>query len=119
MLRGIVPGLLACAVCSIRLAAASAPAMDPVALQQLYEARCATCHGDDAAGGLPGVPDLTEAPQVWAQSDDTLLARTIAGVNSSAAPIPMPPRGGHPDLTDDQLRNLIVYMRALATGQTP
>lgn len=29
--------------------------------QEVYGARCAACHGEDASGGLPGTPDFTAA----------------------------------------------------------
>ena len=109
--------VLAAVTLTLITAPATAGAQGSGDVRDLYQTRCADCHGEDASGELPGVPDLTQAPEVWARTDDTLLARTIAGVDSPASPIPMPPRGGHPDLSDAELRTLIIYMRTLATGQ--
>jgi hypothetical protein len=50
-------------------------------------------------------------------SDDQLLAFVrkgrAANDNSNTTGIPMPPSGGNPSLSDDQLREIIAYLRTL------
>lgn len=84
---------------------------------QLYLSSCAACHGEGAEGieqlGLP----LTTSGFVRGESDDALVkfiksGRPMWDVNNSTG-IDMPPKGGNPAITDDQLYQIVEYMRAL------
>jgi mono/diheme cytochrome c family protein len=78
---------------------------------------CAPCHGPTAQGikGL-GKP-LIGSPFVNSQSDRALLAFLQTGrpvndpLNTTGAA--MPARGGRLSLTDDDLSNIIAYIRSL------
>jgi disulfide bond formation protein DsbB len=83
-----------------------------------YSEICAACHGPDAKG-LPGLgKDLTTSAFVKSQSDDQLLDFVKKGRDPSdpanTTGVAMPPKGGRPDLTDDQIRSIIAYIRTLA-----
>ncbi len=54
-----------------------------------YLQSCALCHAADGSGRTPGDPD-----------------------NESG--MPMPPRGGDPRLTDDDLAAIVVFLRTLS-----
>lgn len=84
---------------------------------QLYISSCAACHGDGAEGvegiGLP----LTTSGFVRGESDDDLvkfikMGRPIWDANNTTG-IDMPPKGGNPAITDDQLHQIVEYLRAL------
>jgi mono/diheme cytochrome c family protein len=84
---------------------------------QLYISSCAACHGEGAEGvegiGLP----LTTSGFVRGESDDDLvkfvkMGRPIWDMNNTTG-IDMPPKGGNPAITDDQLHQIVVYLRAL------
>jgi len=84
---------------------------------QLYISSCAACHGDGAEGvegiGLP----LTTSGFVRGESDDDLvkfikMGRPIWDANNTTG-IDMPPKGGNPAITDDQLQQIVEYLRAL------
>ena len=70
---------------------------------------CAGCHGT----GVLGAPKLGNAAD-WEprlkQGLDTLVDHAINGVNT------MPPRGGNPALSDDQVRDAVTYMVGLVEG---
>lgn len=87
----------------------AAQAADPG--KAVYERSCATCHGANGKGVLPGVPDLTKKDGVLSQPDDVLLKRTVEGYQSPGSPLAMPPKGGNPSLTEAQLKQAIDYMK--------
>ena len=98
--------------------AAQAVAYDPAAVsegQGIFQSICSACHGFDARG-LPGLgKNLIESQFVHGLTDDQLLAFIIHGRDTSdpmnTTYVAMPPRGGNPSLTDDQLRSVIAYLR--------
>ena len=79
------------------------------ATQTLYKMKCQICHGPDATGSPAGkklaVKDF-QSPEVQKQTDTDLLEVAKKGKNK------MPAYGGK--LTDNQLTDLIKYMRDLA-----
>lgn len=77
----------------------------------IYQSACVACHGVDGAGALPGVPDLTIAGGPLELDDDVLLRRTVEGFQSPGSPMAMPPRGGNPELGDEDLKAAIRHMR--------
>jgi len=87
-------------------AAIAAPAGESV-----FRSACIACHGVDGAGALPGVPDLTASDSRLAQPEDLLLKLTIEGFQSSGSSMAMPPRAGNPELSDEDLRAALRYMR--------
>lgn len=79
------------------------------ATQTLYKMKCQICHGPDATGSPAGKKLLVkdfQSPEVQKQTDAELLEVAKKGKNK------MPAYGGK--LTDDQLTELIKYMRDLA-----
>ena len=75
----------------------------------LYKTKCQICHGPDATGSVAGkklaVKDF-QSPEVQKQPDAELLDVAKKGKNK------MPAYGGK--LPDNQLTDLIKYMRDLA-----
>lgn len=92
------------------LALSAAQAADPG--KAVYDRSCATCHGANGKGVLPGVPDVTKKDGVLSQPDDVLLKRTVEGYQSPGSPLAMPPKGGNPSLTEAQLKQAIDYMKS-------
>ena len=90
---------------------------DPEAGEELYQQNCSSCHGEDAKG-LPNLGrDLTTSEFVHSNSDQELLAfvkegRSIDDPDNTTG-VAMPPKGGNPALTDDQLLDIIAYIRTL------
>lgn len=84
--------------------------------EAVYKGTCIACHGDDGAGSLPGVPDLSDGKGALAQKDAVLMKRIIDGFQSPGSPLAMPPRGGDPALTDEDLQAALRYMRESFKG---
>lgn len=79
--------------------------------EQLYMQNCMVCHADDGSGAMPGVADLTEN-KAWSTIEEgSLLAKLKNGIQKKGATMSMPAKGGNPDLTDDDLKRIIHYMR--------
>jgi len=81
--------------------------------KQLYDQTCAVCHGADASGAMPGVPDLTARHGVLTKPDPELLRSLVNGTQTPGVPLAMPPRGGNPALTYDDLRATLDYLRRI------
>lgn len=84
---------------------------------ELYAKTCASCHGPDAKG-LPGLgKDLVTSTFAKGQSDDELVAFLKKGRPASdkdnTTGVDMPPKGGNPALTDDDLHSIVAYLRKL------
>lgn len=79
---------------------------------KIYHETCIACHGADGKGAIPGTPDFTKAGGVLSLSEKLLEQRVENGFHSSGSPMAMPARGGNPDLTDDDVRDVLAYMRA-------
>lgn len=77
--------------------------------EQVYNSTCAACH----AMGVAGAPKLGDkaawAPRI-AQGEQVMFQHAKAGFQGKTGF--MPPKGGNPSLTDEQLRAAIDYMTA-------
>lgn len=85
--------------------------------KQLFLQSCASCHGPDAKG-LPNLgKDLTTSEFVKSKTDQELLAFIKVGrsvtdpLNTTG--VAMPPKGGNPALSDEDILNIIAYLRTL------
>ena len=97
--------LLSC--CSIIVPHAAAQAED------FYKVHCSTCHaidgsGSTAAGKKMGLTDLRSA-KIQGQSDDELFQTIAYGAKHKQYPHAFLKRG----LTEEQIRQLVVYLRKL------
>ena len=93
------------------------PFGDAEAGREAYLTTCVTCHGADAKG-IPGLgKDLTASEFLRAQTDEQVLAFLQTGRRASdplnTTGVDMPPRGGNPAFTDDDLKNIITYLRTI------
>jgi len=94
-------------------------AYDPAVVAKGHElfTTCSACHGPDARG-LPKLgKDLVTSEFVGGLTDQDLLTFIKTGRPSFDAAnttgIDMPPKGGNPAFTDDQLLSIIAYIRSL------
>jgi cytochrome c5 len=86
--------------------------------KQVYDQTCAVCHGADASGAMPGVPDLTERQGAPTKPNAELLRSLVKGVQTPGAALAMPPRGGNPVLTENDLRATLDYLRRITGIRT-
>lgn len=96
---------------------ANLPTGDVAAGEAKFNEVCIACHGPGGEGveGL-GKP-FTTSDFVTSQSDAELLAFVKVGRPvgdpANTTGIDMPPKGGNPALTDQQLMDIIAYIRTL------
>lgn len=86
---------------------------------EVYLHNCAVCHGNDGAGAMPGVPDLSQSTEWLQQDTEQLVQRIQQGIQSPNAPMPMPPNAGNPELTAQQLEAVVVYLKDMVQNKTP
>ncbi|MDF1808496.1 MAG: cytochrome c [Phycisphaerales bacterium] len=100
----------------------AAPAVDAAAFARargkvVYNKTCLACHGENGVGVENLGKNWVVSEFIRESSDQELLEFIRAGRTiddpMSAGNAPMPPSGGDPTLTDDELRNVIVFMRSL------
>jgi mono/diheme cytochrome c family protein len=80
--------------------------------EAIFNGTCIACHGADGKGAIPGTPDFTKKDGVLSQSEKELESRIRNGYQSSGSPMAMPPRGGNPSLTDEQIRDVAAYLHS-------
>jgi len=93
---------------------ADAPPPDAARGQQLFMATCAQCHGLTAQGVKGLGANLRTSPFVLSSTDETLLAMIKEGKPPTLDHPAMPPKGGRFDLTDQDLLDIIAWIRTLA-----
>jgi mono/diheme cytochrome c family protein len=95
-------------------------ALDPAKVsagETIFQTTCIACHGFNAMGISGLGKTLIGSPFVNDQTDDQLLAFLHIGrdvidpLNTTG--VMMPPKGGNPALDDDDLLNVIAYIRSL------
>ena len=82
--------------------------------------RCAPCHGPDL-NGVGGVfPSLMTSELVKKGELDPVIKFIVNGSPpNSKSLVKMPPKGGHLDLTDKQIRDIAHQVVELAKGYVP
>ncbi|MBN2499574.1 MAG: c-type cytochrome [Anaerolineales bacterium] len=82
----------------------SAAAAELEAGQALYQADCASCHGEDGVPTVPKVSDFTDAEAMVQVSEESMFQITREGTETG-----MPAYG---DLSDDEIWALTAYIRS-------
>jgi len=77
----------------------------------IYTRSCIACHGADGAGAMPGVPDFTSPGGPLGKTDSALLDSILNGTAAGSTTVVMPARGGDDNLTEQQARMLLTYIR--------
>ena len=84
---------------------------------QKFAGTCASCHGPDAKGITGLGKDLTTSEFAKGKSDADLIAFIKAGRSTSdpanTTGVDMPPKGGNPALSDQDLADIAAYIRTL------
>jgi disulfide bond formation protein DsbB len=83
-----------------------------------FRKTCATCHGPEAEGMPRLGKNLHDNEFVRSQSDEALLQFLKEGRPATHPDndrgVDMPPKGGNPAITDEQLALIVAYMRSIA-----
>lgn len=98
--------------------ATTAAAGTPIAYgQQLAGESCSSCHGQNFEGVKNLGPALTDNHFIRDHTDDELIEFIKEGRSKDAPDnetgIAMPPYGGNPRLTDDDLADIVLFLRTL------
>jgi mono/diheme cytochrome c family protein len=95
----------------------AAPAGDAEKGKQLFTASCSACHGPNGEGVQGLGKDMQHSEFVAGLSDEELLAFIKQGrpighpLNTTG--VDMPPKGGNPALNDEQLMDIVAFMRSI------
>jgi mono/diheme cytochrome c family protein len=114
-----IPALLA--LTAITTLADASPARttalpgDPTHGAALYGQNCASCHGANLEGGIGAVLNpIQKLPGVANSLDPTFLIQIITNgrqpQTGDPKTIPMPVKGGNPNLTDQDIKDLAAYI---------
>lgn len=85
---------------------------DPVAGEKVYARACMSCHGSQGEG-IPGLSkDMTQSELIANRMDQELVEFIkLGGIPGER--LVMLPNGGNPALSDQNLYDVVVYMRSL------
>ena len=100
-------------------ATASAPVGDATKGEAAFQATCIACHGADALGvvNLGKSLHASDSEFMRTHSDDELVEFIKVGrqpddpLNTTG--IAMPPKGGNPAVSDEDLYNIVAWLRTL------
>jgi disulfide bond formation protein DsbB len=85
--------------------------------QELFSVSCVACHGPKGEGVTGLGKDMTTSQFIADQSDAQLLEFVKKGRDTSdpanTTGVAMPPKGGNPALTDEQLLDIIAFIRSI------
>jgi disulfide bond formation protein DsbB len=88
-----------------------------VAGKTAYDTTCIACHGADLKGMTGLGKDLTTSEFVKSQSDEQMVAFILVGRPASdpanTQGVDMPPKGGNPALTEEDILNIVAYVRSM------
>ena len=83
----------------------------------VYDRICATCHGKDA-NGLPKLGKGLRSNEFTASQSDAELVAFLKTGRPATHPlnttgVDMPPKGGDPTINEEDLQNVVAYLRTL------
>lgn len=85
--------------------------------EEIFQGLCSACHGPDGTGIIGLGKDLTTSEFVAEMSDSEFVDFIIEGRpathEDNTTGVDMPPRGGNPSLTDDDLASIVAFVRTL------
>jgi disulfide bond formation protein DsbB len=85
--------------------------------EKAFVATCSACHGPKGEGIQNLGKDMTTSQFIAGKTDDELVAFVKVGRDPSdplnTTGVAMPPKGGNPALQDQDLYNIVAYIRSL------
>jgi mono/diheme cytochrome c family protein len=82
-----------------------------------FQMVCKACHGDNGKGIAGLGKDLTTSEFVKTQTDEQLAQFLLKGRSSSdpanTTGIDMPPKGGNPAFTEQDIRDIVLFLRSI------
>jgi disulfide bond formation protein DsbB len=113
----VAAALLAVALAACSSSAVPTPIGDASKGKDKYATTCVSCHGPDAKG-MPGLgKDLTTSEYTKSLTDVDFVDFVLKGRSTSdpanTTGVDMPPKGGNPALTEDDIKDIVSYLRTL------
>lgn len=99
-MRYVLAGIAVAAALTVQEAAAASHSTAAVDGQRVYARNCASCHRNED----PKLGDKAAWKPLIAQGADALIGAVIKGKGK------MPPRGGKPRLSDQEIQAAVDYM---------
>ncbi len=79
--------------------------------KEIFEDTCFACHGEDGKGTMDGIPDFTAKNSPLRQKEAILIDHITNGFESGTAPFAMPELGGDEDLTEQDVKDVLMFMK--------
>lgn len=86
---------------------------------EIYHETCVACHGENGKGVVPGAPDFTEKGGPLSKPHQIMAQHMMNGFSEPDKPLGMPPMGGNPDLTDEDIKDVHAYLHHTFGCGTP
>lgn len=77
---------------------------------KIYHETCVACHGENGKGTVPGAPDFTKKGGKLSDPHALMTQRIQNGFQESGSPMAMPPKGGNPSLSDQDINDVHAYL---------
>jgi disulfide bond formation protein DsbB len=98
-------------------AAPAAPVGDAANGAKIFATACVACHGPEAKGVTGLGKDLTTSEWTPQQSDEQLTEFIKRGRDASdplnTTGVAMPPKGGNPAMSDQEIADIVAFMRSI------
>jgi disulfide bond formation protein DsbB len=98
-------------------AAPAAPVGDAANGAKIFATACVACHGPEGKGVTGLGKDLTTSEWTQQQTDEQLIEFIKRGRDAgdplNTTGIAMPPKGGNPAMTDQEIADIVAFMRTI------
>ena len=88
--------------------------------EELFSTTCSACHGPGGVGVEGLGKDMTESEFIASQTDADLITFIKLGRSTSdplnTTGVDMPPKGGNPSLSEEDLNDIVTYIRTIHTN---
>ncbi len=85
--------------------------------QAVFKTTCSACHGQNAEGVDGLGPDMRNNEFIQSQSNADLILFIVAGRSTTdpanTTGVDMPAKGGNPSLTNEEIADVVDYLRTL------
>lgn len=93
------------------------PGGDVTAGKDKFRATCSACHGPDGEGVIGLGKDMTSSEFIAGQTNTELIEFIKVGRDPShplnTTGVAMPPKGGNPSLNDQDLADIVAFIRSI------
>ncbi len=79
---------------------------------KIYSETCIACHGANGEGTVPGAPNFTRVDGRLSKKTAVLIDHITNGFQTPGVDLAMPPLGGNQDLTEQDVEDVLAYLRA-------